>query len=160
MADTDTKTADPKPVDADKARADAQAAQARAIDAQTKANEAKKSDEQREADKARAEADKARAVAAEADASLVPTEPMSAIEAKIISPHVTDEMGAGDHLAQKFSNQPANPHIAKAEHADPELCTVKLTMVKSDGLGVPVVTTVHPDMVGDYLRAGWSQGDL
>lgn len=155
----DTPNTDPKPVDVDKAKADAQAAQVKAIDAQAKADDAKKSDEQRAADKARVDADKARAKAAEADASLVPTEPMTAVEAKIVSPHVTDDMGAGDHLAQKFSNQPANPQIAKAEHADPALCTVKLTMTKADGLGAPVITMVHPDMVGDYLRAGWSRAD-
>lgn len=157
MADTPNSDTKPASADVDKAKADAQMAQAKAIDAQTKADEAKKSDEQRAADKARADADTARAKAAKAEAGLVPTDPMSATDAKIISPHVTDDMGAGDHLAQQFSNQPANPQIAKPEHADPALCTVKLTMIKSDGLGTPVFTMVHPEMVGDYLRAGWSK---
>lgn len=153
----DTPNTDTKVADADKAKADAQAAQAKALDAQAKADDAKKSDEQKAADKARADADRARRDAALKEASLTPSEPMTAVEAKIISPHLTEEMGAGDHLAQKFSNQPANPQIAKGEHADPDLATVKLTMVKSDGLGSPVITMVHPEMVGDYLRAGWSK---
>ncbi len=167
MADFPTTDSAPTPAtlatgkasasDADKARADAQTAAAKAIDAQSKADAATKSKEQQDADKAAAEADKARRAAAEKEASLVPTEPMTAVEAKVISPHVTDDMGAGDHLAQKFSNQPANPQIAKPEHADPDLCTVKLTMAKADGLGAPAITMVHPDLVGDYLRAGWDR---
>lgn len=157
MADPQNNDTKPAPGDVDKAKVDAQAAQAKALDAQAKADEARKSDEQKAADKAKAEADRARSKAAEAETALVPADPMSAAEAKIVSPHLTEGMGAGDHLAQQFSNQPANPHIAKAEHADLELCTVKLTMTKADGLGTPVVTMVHPEMVGDYLRAGWSR---
>ncbi len=158
MADNDTKTPDPKPVDVDKAKTEAQAAQAKAIDAQTKADEAKKSDEQKTADKAKADADTARAKAAEAEMSLTPKEPMTAVEAKVISPHdLNNDMSAGDHLAQQFSNQPENPQIAKAEHGDPDLCTVKLSMIKADGLGKPVFMMAHPEMVGDYLRAGWAK---
>jgi hypothetical protein len=152
MADqTDTKT-----VDVDKAKADAQAARITAVDAQAKADDATKSKEQLAADKARVDAAKAESKAAEADASTLLTEPMTAIEAKVVSPHLTEEMGAADHFAQKFSNDPANPHIAKGEHADPDLCTVKMTMVKADSMDQPIFTMVHPEMVGDYARAGWN----
>lgn len=156
MADQDTKTPDPKAVDPDKAKSDAQAARVAAVEAQTKAEDAKKSPEQRDAEKAHAEADKAESVAAEADAATISTEPMTAIEAKVASPHLTEKMGAADHFAQKFSNDPENPHIGDASHADPALCTVKMTMVKADSMEQPIYTMVHPDMVGDYCRAGWN----
>ena len=156
MADADTKMNDPKSTDADKAKADAQAAQAKAIDVQAKADDAKKSDEQKAADKARFDADRAKSKAAEADASTISTEPMTAVDAKVMSPHITEEMGAADHFAQKFSLDPENPHIAKSDHADPSLCTVKMTMLKADSMEQPIYTMVHPEMVGDYARAGWS----
>ena len=149
-------TSKPSPEVSDKA---VQAAEVKAIDAQAKAVDATKSPEQRDAEKARADADTARAKAADdaASANAVP-EAMTVAEAKIIAP-VDPEMGAGDHLAQVFGNTPENPHIAKAEHADPELCTVKLSMIVPDHpLGVRT-TIVHPEMVGDYLRAGWSTAD-
>lgn len=157
MADAPNTDTKPTPADADKLKADAQAARSKAIDAQVEADQAKKSDEQKAADKASADADSARAKAAKAEAELVPTEPMTAVDAKVMSPHLTEQMGAADHFAQKFSNDPANPHIATAEHADPALCTVKMTMVKADSMEQPIFTMVHPEMVGDYCRAGWSR---
>lgn len=145
-----------KPTDVEKAQASAADARAKAVDAQAKADEAKKSPEQRKADEARATADKAAAEAAEIEAAATPDDPMSAAEAKVMSPHVHEDMAAGDHFAQKFGNDPANPKPADGDHTDPDKCTVKLTRVTPD-LSTPAVTMVHPDMAGDYLRAGWSR---
>lgn len=151
MADTQNETkADPS-----KALATAQAADQKAIDAQAKADDATKSKEQLAADKAKAEADKAHAEAAHASAQTVVTDPMTVRDAKVHA-MVPDDMGAGDHLAQQFSNDPANPKPALPEHSDPDLCTVKLSRVTPDS-PVPVYTVCHPDMVGDYLRAGWNR---
>jgi hypothetical protein len=140
----------------EKAQAAAQDAREKAITAQAKADDAQKSPEQRRADTARAKADKADAKAAEAEMPTDPRDPMSAVEAKVESPHVDEDMSAGDHFAQKFGNDPANPKPADGDHMDPDKCTVKLTRVTPD-LSTPAVTMVHPDMVGDYLRAGWSR---
>jgi hypothetical protein len=146
-----------KPTDAEKAQATAQDARAKAIDAQAKADDAGKSPEQRKADAARADADKAAAVAAETETAATPLEPMSAVEAKVMAPHVNEDMSAGDHFAQKFGNDPANPKPVTGDMAEPDRLTVKLTRVTPD-LAEPAVTMVAPEMVGDYLRAGWSQG--
>lgn len=63
---------------------------------------------------------------------------------------------AGDHMGQKFGNDPENPKPARGDHADPEKATEKLERVTPDSAS-PIVTWVHPDMVGDYLRAGWTR---
>lgn len=139
-----------------KATADAQAADIKVQEAQAKAGDAKKSPEQLEVDKAAAEADQAHRKAMDtALAALGPKEPMTVTDAKVMAP-VPENMGAGDHMAQKFGNDPENPHIAKGEHADPELATVRLSRKMPDHPDM-VYTTVHPEMVGDYLRAGWNQ---
>lgn len=133
------------------------AAEIKAQDAAKAAVDAGKSPEQRKADKARQDADDARAKAVEgeaADRALPPA--MSVEEARMLVP-VAGDVGAGDHLAQKFGNYPANPAPYKAEHSDPEKCTVQLHMVVPDHPLGARTTMVHPDMVGDYLRAGWSQ---
>lgn len=151
----DAPNVDPKVAEADKARDMALKADAKAVDAKVKAEDAQKSSEQRDAEKASAEADRAHAKAAEAEAATVSAEPMTVTEARVHA-KVDPEMGAGDHLAQQFSNDPANPKPARADQADPALCTVKLSRVTPDS-PVPVYTVCHPDMVGDYLRAGWNQ---
>ncbi len=132
-------------------------AQAKAIEAQAKADEAKKSPEQREADRLRADASKAETeAAAEAAAANAVPIAMTVAEARVLAP-VNPGMGAGDHMAQQFRNTPENPKIFKAEHADPEKATVPLVMDAPDHPSGVVTTVVHPEMVGDYLRAGWSR---
>ncbi len=133
-----------------------QAAETRVQDAEKAALKAKKSPEQDKVDAARQEADDARAKAA-ADEAAATARPaaMSVEEARMLVPAPAD-MGAGDHMAQQFGNYPANPAPYKAEHADPEKCTVQLTMVVPDHPLGARTTIVHPEMVGDYLRAGWS----
>lgn len=134
-----------------------QAAEAKAIEAQSKAVDAAKSPEQRKADKALAEADDARAKAAEeAAAANAAPDRMTVAEARVMAP-VPPDMGAGDHYAQQFTNDPENPHIARGEHADPEKADVRLSRVMPDHPQGVVTTVVHPEMAGDYLRAGWDR---
>lgn len=156
-----SETASPQ-VGADDAVRDAeikaQAAAQAAVDA-------KMSPEDRDAAKARQEADDVRAKAAAdvAEANALPPA-MNVAEARMLVPAVdpnsaaaSSEMGAGDHLAQKFGNYPENPAPLSAAHADPEQCTVQLYMTVPDHPQGARTTMVHPEMVGDYLRAGWSK---
>lgn len=127
--------------------------------------DAKMSPEDRDVAKARQDADDVRAKAAADDASAKALPPaMSVAEARMLVPAIdptlaaaTDEMGAGDHMAQRFGNYPENPAPLSAAHADPELCTVQLYMTVPDHPLGARTTVVHPEMVGDYLRAGWSR---
>lgn len=67
-------------------------------------------------------------------------------------------MGTGDHLAQRFANAPENPQPApRLDPNLPEDQKVRLEITDSDHTDPanPKVTYVHPEMVGDYLRAGW-----
>lgn len=140
------------------AKAQDEAAQARvkATEAQAKAEDAGKSKEQIAADKAMADADDAMAKAMETQRANPSALPAATVgEARVAAP-VDPEMGLGDHHAQKFGNDPANPKIFKGEQADPEKCTVRLVMDSPDPPHVRE-TWVHPEMVGDYLRAGWAK---
>ena len=69
---------------------------------------------------------------------------------------VAHDMRAGDHYAQRFSNAPANPKPLPGLDPSDEARTVQLQMAISDPPGVRY-TMVHPAMVGDYKRAGWSE---
>lgn len=147
---------------ADSTMTDAEKAEQKAVQDRTAAEEARlkieakeKTAEQKKADDAAAKADDSRAVAAAARVAETRTDPMTAGEARMIMAP-DPGMSAGDHMAQKFGNDPANPKPAKDEHADPDLCTVRLTRITPD-LPEPAVTMVHPEMVGDYLRSGWSR---
>ena len=169
MADANTtnasipaKSADPL-VDTNRAAPSVQSteavqqAEAKVLDAQAKAAEAAKSPEQRAADQARVAADETRRKAAADDAATnALPDRMTVEEAKIIAP-VPPDMGAGDHMAQSFRNQPENPHIYKGDHADPEKATERLRLIAPDHPSGFVTTAVHLDLVGDYLRAGWDR---
>jgi hypothetical protein len=55
-------------------------------------------------------------------------------------------------------NLPLDPAPAKPEHSDPALCTEELRITTPDTgttRGAIVTKRVHPEMVGDYERAGW-----
>lgn len=81
----------------------------------------------------------------------------SVAAAKVMLPPGADpEMPAGDYRATKRGNDPANPKYARGVPLHDEGQTVKLSRVTPDS-PVPVYTWVHPDMVGDYLRAGWGR---
>ena len=145
---------DQKKVDA--ALADAHAADMAVIAAQAKVDEANKSPEQKALDKAMADASSKRAKAMELAAASKPAGPMSVEAAKVMAP-VPGDMPAGDHKAQKFGNDPANPAPGPTVPvgAGSELMTVKLSRKSPDHPEL-IETMVHPDMVGDYLRAGWN----
>jgi hypothetical protein len=137
---------------ADKATAAAAEARA-AANAETgdkTAAEKKADDLEQKADDLRAKA-KEEADAGDGDEVLA----TAAVDAKVLG--VTDpEIEAGDHHAQKFGNDPANPKPAAG--VDPLAAEVKLTRQTPDS-AEPVVTWVAKEMVGDYLRAGWNKAD-
>lgn len=114
-----------------KAEADAKDAEQKADDLHAKANE-------------------------EAGADANSAEPTTSVEAGTLAV-VPADTPAGDHFAQKFGNDPANPK--PAPDLDPDAATVRMSRVTPDHPEGPVFTDVHPDMVGDYARAGWNKVD-
>lgn len=86
-------------------------------------------------------------------------EPTTALDAKSAAALADPDKDVGDHYAQKFANQPENPklapHLKEVDDAD----KVRMELTDSDhpDPANPKVTFVHPEMVGDYLRAGWRQ---
>ena len=143
-----------------KAQDDATEARLRAREAQAKASDVGKSDEQHKADKAAQDADDARAKAAqaEADARLSSEKAMTVAEAGVVAPHVDPDTLASDPRAVKLGNDPANPKPANSDHANPDLQTVKVERVSPD-MPEPIIAFIHPGMLGDYLRAGWSKSE-
>lgn len=135
---------------------EAHAADLAVIEAQKKMVEAAKSPEQKALDKAIADADTKRAKAMEMQMSARPDALMSVDSAKVLAP-VPGDMSAGDHMAQKFGNDPANPKPGPHMSSAPESATVRITRKSPDHAEL-IETMVHPDMVGDYLRAGWNLG--
>lgn len=67
---------------------------------------------------------------------------------------VPPETLAGDHMAQNFGNDPENPKTAGNLQGDGK---VRMSRITPDVPNGPVVIEVHPDMVGDYARAGWNK---
>lgn len=122
----------------------------------SKAEDSKLSDEEREIRKAEREADDAAARAADLrrnvgsgeHPSLVGDVPGHPIAAS------APDMDLGDHRAQRFGNIPANPKPAKGEHTDPERMTSRMLLRTPDS-SAPQEAWVHPEMIGDYARAGW-----
>jgi hypothetical protein len=144
-----------KQEEATKLRVEASKLQAEATEARAKASVGKQSDEEKAAIEAEKKADDAQAKAAEAErAAHGATAPMTVADAKVLAP-LDPAMPAGDHLAQKFGNDPANPKSARSEHDDPALKTVRLVRQSPDRPSL-IHTSCHPDLQGDYLRAGWS----
>jgi hypothetical protein len=143
--------------EAEQAQDEATRLAAEAAEAQAKANEPKKNEEQIEADKLTAEADDAKAKADELTPEGGADGDTSVAEAKIVMPVGTDpEMPAGDYRAVKRGNDPANPEYLPGVSQDEKDQTVKLSRVTRDS-AEPIYTWVHPDMVGNYLRAGWGR---
>lgn len=80
-------------------------------------------------------------------------------ELKAYSAVTEPDRAIGDHHAQKFSNTPENPPLAKGLDPDAE-GKVKLVMETSDTLAAgkgPAVCYVHEVMVQSYLNAGWTR---
>lgn len=145
--------------DPQKAADEAAMARQKAVEAQAKAADANKSDEQRAADKAVQEADDANARAAQAvrDARRGDSDKATTVaEAGVVAPHVELDTPATHPRAVKLGNDPSNPMPANGEHSDPELMDVRIERVTPDKPGEVITGYVHPDMVGDYVRAGWS----
>jgi hypothetical protein len=143
--------------EAEKANDEALALQAKATEAQQKANEPEKTPEQKKADELAAKADDAKAEAAELSNEGGVDGDTSVADAKIVLPVGTDPgMPAGDYRAVKRGNDPANPEYAPGVSTHDDDQTVKLSRVTADSKE-PVYTWVHPDMVGNYLRAGWGR---
>ena len=86
-------------------------------------------------------------------------DPTTALDAKSAAALADPEKDVGDHYAQKFANQPENPKTAPhlKDVADEDKVRMELTDSDHPDPANPKVTYVHPDMVGDYLRAGWRQ---
>ena len=95
-------------------------------------------------------------VDAESGNDAATAQPTTSVEAGTLAV-VDPSTPAGDHFAQKFGNDPANPKLAPG--LDPKDATVRMSRVTPDHPGGPVFTDVHPDMVGDYARAGWNKVD-
>jgi hypothetical protein len=143
--------------EAEKANDEALALQAKATEAQQKADEPEKTPEQKKADDAAAKADDAKAKAAELSNDGGADGDTSVADAKVLMPPGTDpEMPAGDYRAVKRGNDPSNPEYPPHISQDEKDQTVKLSRITRDS-PEPIYTWVHPDMVGNYLRAGWGR---
>jgi len=146
--------------DAGKARADLGKLDQEATEARRKADAetdpARKAEAEKAAREAWQKADDARAKSAEADRNQRgAVEETSVADARTVAP-VSGDTPAGAHHAQKFGNDPANPkHDARLPASGD---TVRLSRKTPDHPEL-VYTDVHPDMVGDYLRAGWNRDD-
>ncbi|AWN47139.1 hypothetical protein DK419_13130 [Methylobacterium terrae] len=145
--------------DAEKAAAEANAAQVKADEKAAKAAQAEKSREQLAAERAAQEADDARARAAEAAETEGKTETGSATVATagVLAP-LPGDTDAASPRALKLGNDPANPNPLPDLPEVPDASRVHLTRTTPDVPGGPVEIFVHPNMVGDYLRAGWGRG--
>lgn len=152
MADEKDQTAN-----ADKAQNEADKLRMQAEEARVKMEESKKTPEQRKTEELAAKADDARAKAENLRREGGADGDTSVADAHVLVPMGTDpEMPAGDYRAVKRGNDPSNPKYAPGVSTADEEQTVKLSRVSRDSKE-PVYTWVHPDMVGDYLRAGWGR---
>lgn len=148
---------------AEKARDEAGKAAATAAEDKAKVEEKKLTPEEKAARESAQKADDAAAKAAEADrAARGTTKPMTVEDAKVAAP-VDPAMPAGHHMAQKFGNDPANPKSIPFTlpngQSVPMESTVRLSRKTPDHADL-VHTTCQPNMVGDYLRAGWNIDDV
>jgi len=148
MAD-ETQTAETKTLDAERTN----------TTTGTASTEARQETEQRnEAEKQTAE--QASNVEAPKPAEPVTEQRMEEVKGDVTSAIATMEVG--DHFAQKFANNPANPQPAPGLDPDlPKEKQVRLEISDSDNPDPanPKVCYVDPVMVGDYLRAGWRRPD-
>jgi hypothetical protein len=141
----------------DVAHAEAVKLAADAVEAHEKANQKHKSPEQLAAEEADKKADDARAKAAALHPDVTSVGNTTVADANVLLPHGHDpNMSAGDHYAQKRGNDPSNPKYADGIPTHDEAQTVRLSRTSRDN-PTPVYAMVHPDMVGDYLRAGWGR---
>ena len=138
---------------ADKAEEDAVQARIKLDETRRKGADSHLTDEQRTLRTAEQEADDAHAKAVAARRVAGRENPRTVGDARVGAP-VDPNLPAGHHRAQKFGNDPANPKSYKGEQDDPEKQTTRMTL-RSPDTAEPRETFVHPDMVGNYARAGW-----
>lgn len=146
----------PSDKEVDKSAANVQKAAQAVLDAEAAVAKAKKSKEEQALDEARAKHGDAVAAHAELTgaASDAAAQPMTVAAAKVLAV-VDPNTSAGDHVAQKFGNDPANPALAVG--VDPTANLVKLSRQTPDlPKGTLAYTEVPEKMVGDYVRAGWN----
>lgn len=123
-------------------------AQQTAADLQAQADATTVTPEQAKADDAAQKADDLTAKAQEEKGADERTaDETLAGEVNVIDPAIP----AGDHDAQVFGNLPQNP--APAPGLAPAVETVRMVNDKPDGS--QAFADVHPEMTGDYARAGW-----
>lgn len=148
----ETETTEAK---ANRLAAEAQIAKDKAHD--HRSLEERKADElSKKADDARAKADAEKSIDEGVTDEVGDT---AAVDAGNLLPgNLPADLPAGDVRAVKRGNDPANPAPIPGVSQDPKDQTVKLTRITPDSPD-PVVTYVHPDMVGNYVRAGWGRAD-
>lgn len=134
-----------------KAHEAAAAAKAKAASLRAKAENAALTAEERAALKAEADADDASAKEAELASSQDDEDAVTDASLNVIDP----EIPAGDVDAQVKGNVPQNPKPALGLTETEQ--TVRMVIKRSDG--PDSVADVHPDMVGDYARAGWMKSE-
>lgn len=153
-----TQTAtDSQDKDKQKAADAAQKASVKAQDARNEAEDAKLSPEERKARELEAKAGLAKSKAAVAgDTGPVEADTVKSANMLEMGDNVHPEMSAADPRAQKMGNDPANPKPAAHIPPDYDGPMVRLTM-KTPDLDRLREIDVHPDMAGDYERAGWNR---
>lgn len=142
---------------ADKAASEAASKSAAAEKARVEADESKLSPEQKKVRDAEREADDARAKANQAARDAEGQDAESTVaDANVLGYGKHPDLAAGHHLAQKFGNDPANPRPATNMPEVTDNGMVRLYRGTPDSKDL-VYTSCHPDMVGDYMRAGWNR---
>lgn len=156
MPTTDTGGKQPSDKDVEKAQGALTKTAQAVIDAEQDVKDSGKSKEQLALEKAQSAHSDALAAHAGVAGAANAQQPMTVAEAKVVAV-VSPDLSAGDNLAQKFGNDPANPKLAPGVKVDPTNF-VKLSRKTPDLPGDQLaVTAVPPEMVGDYERAGWNR---
>lgn len=131
-----------------------------AEEARRNAEHSKLTPEQKKVRDADQEADDARAQAAQATREAEQHDAVATMaDANTMGFGRHPDLSAGHHLAQKFGNDPANPRPKAGLPEVTDNGMVRLQRTTPDK-STPVYTMVHPEMVGDYLRAGWNKSDV
>lgn len=138
----------PRMTNEEKAKKKADEAAKAAQEARDKAETQDQTSAEKQAAVAEQKADDLAAKAAEVSGEDERTaEPSKAGDVSVIDP----SLPAGDHGAQVIGNVPENPAPAPGLKETSHL--VRMVNEKPDG--TKAFADVHPEMVGDYARAGW-----
>lgn len=148
-------------LEVEKARAEHAKLAAKAAEDRAAAEHGKLTPEQVKANESHQKADDAAAKVAESERSAAT---FAAREHTIEGANVLGygkhpDLPASHHLAQKFGNDPANPRPKAGMPEVTDNGMVRLQRTTPDN-STPVYATCHPDLLGDYMRAGWSRDDV